>query len=73
MHFGKLNISISDVVQRERKEGGVVPLILLTHDTHENNVRKAVKQIDGLSVVKKKTHVLFFFQNLVGSISGENV
>lgn len=56
--LGKNRISISDCVQRERNVGSVVPLIVLTHDAHESDVRKATKSIDGLGVVKQKTQVI---------------
>lgn len=56
--LGRHNISISDVIQKERRAGSVVPLILLTHDTQEESVRKAVQVIDRLSVLKEKTQVI---------------
>lgn len=56
--LGRHNISISDVIQKERRAGSVVPLILLTHDTHEDSIRKAVQTIDRFLIVKEKTQVL---------------
>lgn len=56
--LGHNGISISDVIQKERRAGSVVPLILLTHDTQEESVRKAVQIIDRLSVLKQKTQVI---------------
>lgn len=56
--LGQEHVSISDVVQRERKIGQVVPLIILTHEACEKDVRAAVKQIDTLPCSKKKTQVL---------------
>ncbi len=56
--LGRHNISISDVIQKERRAGSVVPLILLTHGTQEDSVRKAVQVIDRLSILKEKTQVL---------------
>ncbi len=56
--LGKHGISISDVMQRERSVGRVVPLILLTHATHEKDLRAAVREIDGLSCIKGKTQVI---------------
>jgi homoserine dehydrogenase len=56
--LGKHKISISDVMQRERSAGRVVPLILLTHDTHEKDLRAAIREIDGMSCIKKKTQVI---------------
>ncbi len=56
--LGKYKISISDVIQKERRLGSVVPLILLTHGTQENLLRRAVQAIDRLPVLKEKTQVL---------------
>ncbi|MBN1492699.1 MAG: homoserine dehydrogenase [Candidatus Omnitrophica bacterium] len=56
--LGKQGISISDVMQRERKAGRVVPLIVLTHEAYEKNLRAAIKQIDRLKCIKKRTQVL---------------
>ena len=56
--LGKHQISISDVVQHERRQGSVVPLILITHDAHENYVRKAIRAIDRLRTIRGKSQVL---------------
>ncbi len=56
--LGRQRISISDVIQKERKEGGVVPLILLTHDALEGALRQAIHEIDRLRIVKGKSQVL---------------
>ncbi len=56
--LGAHKISISDVIQRERKAGGVVPLILITHDAHEHDVRTAMRKIDRLHIVRGKSQML---------------
>jgi homoserine dehydrogenase len=56
--LGRHKISISDVIQRERHAGSVVPLILLTHGALEGAIRKAVTVIDRLKIVKGKSQVL---------------
>lgn len=56
--LGKHDISISDMIQRERSAGGVVPLIILTHDAHEIDVRAAIKAITKVNVVKGAPQVL---------------
>lgn len=56
--LGSHKISISDVIQKERSEGSVVPLILLTHDAHERDVRGAIGVIDRLKVVRGKSQVI---------------
>lgn len=54
--LGDHGVSISDVIQTERKVGNVVPLIMLTHHAAEGAVRDAVKTIDRMPVIKGKSH-----------------
>lgn len=56
--LGSHRISISDVIQKERSEGAVVPLILLTHDAHERDVRRAIGAIDNMKIVRGKAQVI---------------
>jgi len=43
------------VIQKERKIGGSVPLVVLTHRAKEKDVLSALKEIDNLAVVSDKT------------------
>lgn len=56
--LGKHKVSISDVIQRERSAGKVVPLILLTHEAPEKDVRAAIRVINRLPLVKGKAQVI---------------
>lgn len=56
--LGAYRVSISDVIQRERSEGKVVPLILLTHESPEKNVRAAIRSINRLPFVKGASQVI---------------
>jgi homoserine dehydrogenase len=56
--LGTHSISISDCVQKIRSAGNIVPLILLTHDAHEHDVRGAIRAIDRLDVVRGKSQVI---------------
>lgn len=56
--LGKHKVSISDVIQRERSAGKVVPLILLTHEAPEKDVRAAIRSIDRLALVRGKSQVI---------------
>jgi len=56
--LGGHRISISDVIQKERKAGGVVPLILLTHDASEKDIRLATREIDRMNLVRGKSQVI---------------
>ena len=53
--LGKRRISIESVVQKGRRVRGTVPVIMMTHEAREGDVREALKEIDSLPVVKKKT------------------
>lgn len=55
--LGDNNISIAGVEQKEiNKE--IVPLIMTTHDAIEENMMKAIKEINKLDVVKEDTVVI---------------
>ncbi|MBI3609068.1 MAG: homoserine dehydrogenase [Nitrospirae bacterium] len=53
--LGKYNISISSVIQKGRKAGGGVPVVMMTHRARERDVRQALAEIDGMSSVLDKT------------------
>ncbi|MBI2890512.1 MAG: homoserine dehydrogenase [Nitrospirae bacterium] len=52
------NISISAVIQKERREGDRVPLIITTHETMERSMRRSFKEILRLSVVRSPSTFL---------------
>ena len=56
--LGKHKISIASVIQKERKEGGDVPLVMMTHEAVERNVKDALQEIDRLPVVSEKTTMI---------------
>lgn len=53
--LGNYNISIASVIQKGRRIGEAVPLVVLTHQARERDVRQAIKEIDLLPVVMDKT------------------
>lgn len=53
--LGNYNISIASVIQKGRKVGEAVPLIVLAHRAKERDVAKAVAEIDKLPIVADKT------------------
>jgi homoserine dehydrogenase len=53
--LGKHNISISQVLQKGRKQGGHVPVVMMTHQALERDVRSALAEIDKMSYVSEKT------------------
>jgi homoserine dehydrogenase len=56
--LGKYRISISAVVQPERRDGNTVPLIMMTHPAKEGDMVKALGEIDRLDVVRGKSRFL---------------
>ncbi|MBI4684060.1 MAG: homoserine dehydrogenase [Nitrospirae bacterium] len=53
--LGEYNISIASVIQKGRRVGEAVPLIVLTHTARERDVIKAIAEIDRLPIVADKT------------------
>lgn len=53
--LGNYNISIASVIQKGRRVGEAVPLVVLTHEAREKDVRQAIREIDQLPVVMDKT------------------
>lgn len=51
-------ISIASVIQKERRERGKVPIVMMTHEAKESSVRKALGEIDRLKVVKAKSRLI---------------
>jgi homoserine dehydrogenase len=46
------NISISAVIQKGREENGYVPIVMVTHEAVEKDLKRAKGEIDALSIVK---------------------
>ncbi len=52
--FGRHRISIAQMIQRGRKEGGAVPLVIMTHTALERDIQKAILEIRELGCVTEK-------------------
>ncbi len=63
--LGSNNISIASVMQKKREALGSVPVVMLTHEARERDVRKSLQIIDKLDVVTEKT-VLFRVERKTG-------
>jgi homoserine dehydrogenase len=53
--LGDNDISIASVIQKGRRVGGAVPVIILTHMAREKDILRAVQEIDRLPVVAERT------------------
>lgn len=52
--LGSHNISILSVMQKDRKIGGAVPLVIVTHNALEREMRRAIVEIEGLDIIHDK-------------------
>src|SRR5215475_254440 len=52
--LGQHRISIAQMIQRGRKKGGSVPLVITTHTALERDIQKAVVEIKALSCVTEE-------------------
>ena len=53
--LAKHKISIASVTQKERKAASIVPIIMMTHEALERDMAAALKEIDSLDMIKKKS------------------
>lgn len=53
--LGAHNISISSVIQKGRREGKAVPVVMMTHEAKEKDMRESLSEIDTLPIVDGKT------------------
>jgi homoserine dehydrogenase len=51
--LGRFDISIASVIQRERRAGTTVPVVIRTHRAREKDVAKALGAIGGLATVQE--------------------
>ncbi|MDT8318378.1 MAG: homoserine dehydrogenase [bacterium] len=56
--LGDHDISISSVLQKGRHEEKAVPLVIITHEASEKNIRDALHKIDKLDVVMDSSKVI---------------
>jgi homoserine dehydrogenase len=56
--LGENDISIATVIQKGRKQGGAVPLVMTTYKARECDVRRAMQDIDKLDIVMGKTMLI---------------
>ena len=56
--LGRHEISIASVIQKTHQRAGVVPVVMMTHEAQEGNVRTALAEIDALPVIAAPTHMI---------------
>ncbi|MBI5454480.1 MAG: homoserine dehydrogenase, partial [Deltaproteobacteria bacterium] len=62
--LGAHNISISSVIQKDRKIGGAVPLVILTHNALERELRSAIEEIQKMDIIHDKIVYIRIEENL---------
>lgn len=53
--LARYNISIASVTQKERDRAKVVPVVMITHESKEGMLRRALERIDNLGVIKERS------------------
>lgn len=53
--LAKFGISIASVTQKEKLRSQVVPVVMVTHEVKEKNLRRALAMIDKLADIKEKS------------------
>lgn len=53
--LGEHNISIASMIQKGRDEAAAVPIVMLTHQAVEGDMRRALQKINGLDVIAQET------------------
>ncbi len=56
--LGREKISIASVIQKGRRKAAPVPIVMMTHRAMEGKMRAALREIDKLAVVRRKTVLL---------------
>ena len=53
--LGEHNISIASMIQKGRDEAAAVPIVMLTHQAVEGDMRRALQKINALEVIAQET------------------
>jgi homoserine dehydrogenase len=56
--LGAHDISIAAVIQKGRQKAGPVPIVMTTHKSKEENIQKAIAEIDQLEIIHGKTMLI---------------
>jgi len=56
--LGEHEISIASVIQKGRRVKGAVPIVMMTHEAKEKNIRQALREINRLDIIQAKTTLI---------------
>lgn len=62
--LGKNGISIESMIQSARSVQESVPIVIMTHEAREMDVRKALAEIDSFDIVREKSNLIRIEDNL---------
>lgn len=62
--LGKNGISIESMIQTARSVQESVPIVIMTHEAREMDVRKALAEIDSFDIVREKSNLVRIEDNL---------
>ncbi|WP_243371179.1 homoserine dehydrogenase [Geotalea sp. SG265] len=62
--LGDNGISIESMMQTARSTNGTVPIVIMTHEAREMDVRKALSVIDTFDIIKEKSNLIRIEDNL---------
>lgn len=60
--LGHYGVSIASCIQQEARGDKPVPVVLMTHETQESSLRKALAEIDTLDFIREATHAIRVLQ-----------
>ncbi|GFE58336.1 homoserine dehydrogenase [Geobacter sp. AOG1] len=62
--LGRHGISIESMIQKGRSAGETVPIVIMTHEAQEKDVRAALNEIDELDFIREKSNLIRIEDNL---------
>jgi homoserine dehydrogenase len=62
--LGNSDISIESMMQTARSESDTVPIVIMTHEAREMDVRKALAEIDAFDIIREKSNLIRIEDNL---------
>jgi homoserine dehydrogenase len=62
--LGNSGISIESMMQTARSESDTVPIVIMTHEAREMDVRKALAEIDAFDIIREKSNLVRIEDNL---------
>ncbi|RII27143.1 MAG: homoserine dehydrogenase [Geobacter sp.] len=62
--LGQHGISIESMIQKGRSAGETVPIVIMTHEAQEKDVRASLAEIDELDFIREKSNLIRIEDNL---------